>query len=112
MSSAARYFRAADPERTLSPLEALLRAGGVSLRQLELRSTVTYKSLRVLADDGDEVYRQPLSTLIRVSLALGVAPVELLPVLGRRPAGGLLQEAGVIPPPKRARGPQQKTPLR
>jgi len=42
---------------------------------------------------GDN-YRMPIDSLVRVALALGCAPIELMPQLARRPRKGLLHEVG------------------
>ena len=82
-----------------SPLSQFLAAGGITRIELAARSGVNLRALKVLSDDGEAVFRLPLSTLLRVSVALGCAPIELLPALGKRASGGLLFERGVIRSP-------------
>ena len=79
-----------------SPLLGLLAAGSITRIELAARSGVNLRAIKAIADDGDAILRLPLSTLLRIAIALGCAPVELLPMLGRRASRGLLYERGVF----------------
>ena len=74
----------------------LLAQGPITRIELAARSGVNLRALKVLADDDEAVYRLPVSTVVRVDVALGCAPVELMPNLARRPSSGLLWERGVF----------------
>lgn len=53
---------------------------------------------RFMKPDMPGIYNTPLATIVRMAEVLGCAPVELLPILGRRPRKhGMLHRAGVIP---------------
>ena len=79
----------------LSPLDRFLRAGRITRIELSAASGVNLRALKALFQDGEAVYRLPVGTVVRVAVALGVAPAELVPALARRPRGGLLAERGV-----------------
>jgi len=79
-----------------TPFQRFLAAGQITRIELAARSGVNLRALKTLADDGEAVYRLPVSTLVRVAVALGCAPVELLPELGRRPRRGLLWDRGIF----------------
>lgn len=71
----------------------------VTNAQLSVFAGVSHEAIRRLrSPDPDEQDRVSLLALRRVALCLGVAPVELLPQLARRPSNGLLRERGVILP--------------
>ena len=82
--------------RPITPLLRLLAAGQITRIALAARSGVNLRAIKTLADDGEGVFRLPISTLFRVSIALGCAPVELLPSLGRRSSRGLLWDRGIF----------------
>ena len=82
--------------RPNTPLLRLLAAGQITRIALAARSGVNLRAIKTLADDGEAVFRLPISTMFRISVALGCAPVELLPSLGRRASSGLLFESGVF----------------
>ena len=73
----AELLKGAEPS-----LSRLLAAGGISRIQLAARSGVNLRAIKVLVDRDDALYRLPLSTVLRISLALGCACVELVPQLG------------------------------
>lgn len=63
--------------------------------------------------NDDRVFGSRISTLYRIAAAIGVAPVELLPSLARKPRSGLLQDAGFDRKPpasrvKKARNPEKR----
>ncbi len=78
-----------------TPLVRLCAAGGITRIELSARSGVDLKTIRPLALGREAAFDQPLSTLVRLAVALGCAPVELCPSLGMRPKTGLLYERGV-----------------
>jgi hypothetical protein len=80
----------------LSPLARLLGAGGISRMELGARSGVHLHAISKLVNDSEAVFRLPLSTIVRVAVAMGCSVVELLPSLGKRPRTGLLWERGVF----------------
>ncbi len=82
--------------KALTPLVRLLSTGGITRIELSACSGVNLQALKSIADNGEAVYRLPVSTLVRVAVALGCAPVELIPSLGMRPRTGLLWERGVF----------------
>ena len=84
------------PDTSGTPFRRFLAQGQITRIELAARSGVNLRALKVLADDDEAVYRLPVSTVVRVAVALGCAPVELLPSLGKRPRQGLLWERGIF----------------
>ena len=84
------------PDTSGTPFQRFLAQGQITRIELAARSGVNLRALKVLADDGEAVYRLPVSTVVRVAVALGCAPVELLPELGQRPRRGLLWDRGIF----------------
>jgi transcriptional regulator with XRE-family HTH domain len=76
-----------------SRLRELRESAGVGLEQLARRSGVGRRTLFRWEREGLEP--ATLLALVRVAWALGIAPSELVPALGRLPprGGGLLVEA-------------------
>ena len=97
--------RSGQPALDRSPLDRFLEAGGITSVVLSAMSGVHMAAIAKLRADDDRLLNLPLSTLIRVAHCLGVAPVELLPMLGKRPRTGMLWDRGVL---KREKA--QKTP--
>jgi hypothetical protein len=77
-------------------LPRLLAAGDITRIELAAGSGVNLRAIKALCDHDEAVYRLPVSTVLRISLALGCACVELMPELGRRAKTGLLYERGVL----------------
>lgn len=77
-----------------SPLRQMMAATGVSAFDISYVSKLCLKSIGFLLRNDDRVYEMRIKSLVRVALALGCAPVELMPELGRRPRRGLLHKAG------------------
>jgi DNA-binding Xre family transcriptional regulator len=65
--------------------------------EVAAKAGVAEQSVRELAADVEgPAPAVRLSTLLRVSAALGCAPAEIVPVLAARPRSGLLWERGVF----------------
>lgn len=77
-----------------SPLCQMIAATGITRFDIAYVSKLSLKSIGFLARNDEHVYEMRIKSLIRVALALGCAPVELMPELGRRPRRGLLHKAG------------------
>ena len=85
-------MRGPDPE---GRVERHLRAHGVRRIDLASRSGAGLDTLRHI--DRGEIAGLKLGTLLRVAVALGVAPVALAPELAATPrAGGLIAAASAI----------------
>ena len=84
------------PSATATPVQRLLDSGGITRVELSARSGVCLAAIQRMARSDDRTFNQPISTLVRVAVALGCAPVELIPSLGMRPRTGLLWERGVF----------------
>ena len=78
---------------TDSPMARMLIAGGIRREELAARAGCTLGTLGRIAKG--RIGGMHVETLLRVAAALGCAVVELAPVLGVRPRGGLLEERGV-----------------
>lgn len=86
------------PAPGILPLRALRDSAGLREVDVAALAGCTIETVRRLQVDGDHLWTMQLGTVARVALALGVAPVELLPELGLRPReGGELQRRGVLP---------------
>ena len=58
---------------------------------------------RLCRRDEEKVMGLKVGTLLRVSMAMGCAPCELVPELAQRPREGLLWERRVFTPPREKR---------
>ncbi len=49
-----------------------------------------------MARSDERAFNQPIPTLVRIAVALGCSPVELIPSLGMQPRESLFHERGVF----------------
>ncbi len=81
----------AEARRRLTSLGASQRRpGGITRVELSARSGVCLAAIQRMTRSDQQSFNQPILTLVRVAVALGCAPVELMPSLGMRPRTGLL----------------------
>ena len=81
------------------PMAKMLRAARMRIELVAVEGGFALGTVRRFIRPGDpNLYKSRLDTLLRLSETLGCAPVEILPILGKRPRKmGLLNKAGVIP---------------
>ena len=80
--------------RVQPPLLQLLRVS--SIRRVEVASAAGVDLKVVHRLCRGDFLGMKLDTLVRVALALGYAPAEIVPELARRPRKGLLYDRGVF----------------
>lgn len=86
-----------------APIVRLLFKAQLTRHDVAYHSRVSIPTIDKLCRDGDAVLGMRLSTIMQISLALGCAPAELIPMLAKRPSKGLLWDRGVYIPKRIAR---------
>jgi transcriptional regulator with XRE-family HTH domain len=70
----------------------ILEAG--KIRRIEVAAAAGCSPATVGKIANGDVASISIALLMRVAAAIGVAPVEIVPILGIRPRGGLLEKRG------------------
>lgn len=78
-----------------SPIVLLLTKAQLTRHDVAYHSRVSLPTIDKLCRGGDAILRMRLSTIMQISLALGCAPAEIIPMFAKRPRAGLLWTRGV-----------------
>ena len=79
-----------------TPISRLMADAQLRRIDVSARSGVSLPTIGKLCRDDPDIYGMQISTLLRVSNALGCAAAELIPQLVTRPRTGLLWERAVF----------------